>query len=65
MNMGAQEQEAEHHSPDTTQAWEQARTAAIDELEQAQAFLGLVLMQLRTRTGNEQERAYSYSRFPA
>jgi len=55
-------QETERQSTDMAQAWEQARIAAIEELEQAQAFLGLVLTQLRTRTGNEQDRAYSFSR---
>ncbi|MBQ0820729.1 hypothetical protein KBI52_10980 [Microvirga sp. HBU67558] len=40
-----------------------SRLAAINELEQAQAFLGLMLAQLRTSTGNDKDRAYSSERF--
>lgn len=58
-------EEHERASPlqDLADAWEVTRSTAIEELEQAQAYLTLMLAQLRTRTGDEQDRAYSFSRF--
>jgi hypothetical protein len=63
MTMTTEGQEPTSPLLDLAEAWEQTRGAAIEELEQAQAYLGLMLAQLRTRTGDEKDRAYAFHRF--
>lgn len=61
--MTAEGQEATSPVSGRTDASEQVRKAAIYEVELAQGFLGLVLAQLRTGSGDEQDRAYALGRF--
>jgi hypothetical protein len=61
--MTVEGQEATSPASDRTDVTEQVRKAAIYEVELAQGFLGLVLAQLRTGSGDEQDRGYALNRF--
>jgi hypothetical protein len=61
--MTAEGQEATSPTSDQTDALEQVRKAAIYEVELAQGFLGLILAQLRTGSGDERDRGYALNRF--
>ena len=61
--MLADAREATSLGLDKAQAWEQTRTAAIVDLEQAQAFLGLVLAQMRNAPGNSEALNYALRGF--